>query len=65
VNRENDRRTEDQEPIIIVTCLDEKGRTVVSHGVGVLSLKGHVLPNELFSSFPKRWDDTIGEWVAT
>ena len=65
MSRENfARRDPDAEDIIIVTYVDEKQQIRVSHGVGALSLRNHVLPNDLLSDFRKRWSQSLEEWVV-
>lgn len=54
--------------IVIVTCLDEKGRVVVSHGVDEFMRK-IILPCESLEYFKRycgaRYSASIGEWVIS
>ena len=52
--------------IVLITCIDEKGRTVVSHGLDEF-MRNVILPCESLDYFKRycgaRYLPSIGEWV--
>lgn len=52
--------------IVLITCLDEKGKTVVSHGVDEL-MRNVILPCESLDYFRRycgaKFSSALGEWV--
>ena len=52
--------------IILITCHDEKGRIVVSHGVDEF-MRNIILPSEPLDYFRRycnaKYSASIGEWV--
>ena len=53
--------------IILITCLDENGRTVVSHGVDSITYRNVVLPCETLDYFKRccnaKFLTSLNEWV--
>ena len=53
--------------IILITCVDEKGRTVVSHGVDSVTCRNIILPCESLDYFKRycdaKFSTSYGEWV--